>query len=368
VLEAEREEMSKIKKTVARWIKKISFLHLIDLKNRTVFLFSACLLLVIVGFVLVLVLFFGIANKILFLCLACLIVLSGIGGLVFYKTVYSPIIKIDQALHMIISAEPSFEISIDEKNELYPVVRSLNQLIIRLRGFVEREYNEKILRKQIEINALQSQINPHFLYNALDSIRGEALKQDASDIAHMTKALSNLFRYAISYDSNLVSFRDELENINNYMIVQQYRFNNRFSLKSNIEVNREFNLLDYKLPRMTLQPIVENAVFHGLETKVGNGIIWIHAYATEKRIIITIEDDGIGIAQDEMNRLNESFAQPVSFLKEDAEISHKSIALPNINSRIKMLFGDEYGLRIRSTALVGTSVEIVLPFNEKEPQ
>ena len=291
-----------------------------------------------------------------------LLILAAASGLLFYKTVYQPIFKIDEALHKIMDVDPNYEITVSRQSELYPVAKSLNQILLRLKGYMDREYSEKILRKQMEIKALQSQINPHFLYNSLDCIRGEALMQNAPNIAHMTKALSNLFRYSMSHDSSLVTLRAELEHVNNYMIVQQYRFNNKFTMHQQIERTAGFNLMDYKLPRMTLQPIVENAIIHGLETRLKPGNIWISAYATSQRVVITIEDDGIGLSQEKMNELNESFTRPVSqSIEQEEDYVPKSIALPNINERIKLTYGDEFGLQIAGTLQLGTNVEITLP-------
>lgn len=349
----------------------------LGLKHKTIFLFGLSLAANITAFVLILLFCIrrilwaqrnhtvpGFAHTYLLLILGTVLLtaIAAAVSLIFYKTVFQPIFQIDEALYKIMDAEPNYELDISRQSDLYPVAKSLNQLLLRLRGYMDREYSEKILRKQMEIKALQSQINPHFLYNSLDCIRGEALMQNAPNIAHMTKALSNLFRYSMSHDSSLVTFRAELEHVNNYMIVQQYRFNNKFTMHQQIEGTPDFNLLDYKLPRMTLQPIVENSIIHGLETRMKPGNIWINAYATAQRVVITIEDDGSGLSQEKMNELNESLSRPVSqSMDQEDEYVPKSIALPNINERIKLTYGEEFGLQISSTLQLGTSVELTLP-------
>ena len=127
-----------------------------------------------------------------------------------------------------------------------------------------REKASQIFDKQTELTALQSQINPHFLYNTLECIRGQALIDDNREIAKMTEALSAFFRYSISKKGNFVTLREELDNINNYMLIQQYRFNNRFTLE--IMIDEEDKVAyDYLVPKLIIQPVIENAIFHGLE-------------------------------------------------------------------------------------------------------
>ena len=133
----------------------------------------------------------------------------------------------------------------------------------RQKAEIEKDYESKVLSKQMQYQALQSQINPHFLYNTLDSIRGEALMAGNENIASMTERLSRFFRYCISNKGNIATIRDEINNILDYFYIQEYRFGDKFHLE--IEVDEE--CYSYKIPQMTLQPIVENAIFHGLERK-----------------------------------------------------------------------------------------------------
>ena len=222
---------------------------------------------------------------------------------------------------------------------------------------LEREYAADILNKQAELDALQSQINPHFLYNTLDSIRGQALSEGAEDIADMTEALSTFFRYSISNRNNIVTLEEELENVRNYFMIQQFRFNNRFRLQI-LPVPQEL-LNNCRLPKLTLQPILENTILHGMEEKLGPGTINIRVLPTDARTVITISDDGAGMSEETLLHLQEK-------LRGDAPVPLKrskgsGIALTNVNRRIKLLFGSDYGLRIMSTLGLGTDVEISLP-------
>jgi len=224
-------------------------------------------------------------------------------------------------------------------------------------NLLKNEHEAEILRKDTELSALISQINPHFLYNTLDSIRGYSLLHNIGEIADLTESLSILFRNVISNNSEYLSLEDELRNIDYYMSIQNFRFNNKFHLISRIE---DQDLLRCQIVNLTLQPIVENSISHGLEGKVGDCEIVISVIKTEKRIIITVSDNGVGIESERINVLNDAFTSPQE-QKLFSQDNHNSIALLNINQRIKLLFGEDYGLRILSTIGVGTDVEIVLP-------
>ena len=280
----------------------------------------------------------------------------------FLKTIYRPIKKVEEALEVVSEADNilNFELAIGKSSDLYEIVTYINKMIYKMKEFANREYTASLLIKQAELNALQTQINPHFLYNTLDSIRGLALIEGQENIAKMTKALSGLFRYSISKTEDLSTFREELKNVENYMIIQQLRFSNKFVCITDIELSEETEILDCALPKLTIQPIVENAVYHGLETKLGKGTIVISAYTTEKRLVISIEDDGIGMNQENVEAINQKLMAG-NIIYRDKDEKSTSIALVNVSDRIKLFFGDEYGLKVLSTPNIGTTVEIVLP-------
>jgi two-component system sensor histidine kinase YesM len=223
----------------------------------------------------------------------------------------------------------------------------------------EQDYAEQIVTKQAEIDALQSQINPHFLYNTLDSIRGKALSEGVPEIADMTAALSAFFRYSVSKKSNLVTLDDELRNIDHYFAIQRYRFDNRFTLNKVLEEGD--GLLECALPKLTIQPVVENAIYHGLEMRIGGGTITIRVTATERRLIIHVVDDGVGMDTATLDALNQRLDSGQSAESVQASPRSSGIALTNVNQRIKLLCGEQYGITVYSTLDLGTDVEIVLP-------
>ncbi len=221
-------------------------------------------------------------------------------------------------------------------------------------------------KKQAQYLALQNQINPHFLYNTLEGIRGETLNAGLENVAKMTEALATFFRYTISNVENLVALEDELTNVNNYYIIQRYRFGERLNLSVEYDTEDEVDIMSYKLPKLTLQPIVENAIYHGIERKIGNGKLRIKIETTATRLIITISDDGVGMTEERLSEINDKLNRTtLDYIKPDSE-AHSGIAAVNVNNRIKLLFGEEYGICMYSTLNVGTDVEITLPLIKKD--
>ena len=247
-------------------------------------------------------------------------------------------------------------------NELFQPVVYLTpetQLVLeRFRYMLSKQEIVSLSKKQAEYLALQNQINPHFLYNTLEAIRGDALDAGQEGIAKTAEALATYFRYTITEMSDLVTVEDELNKIDSYFTIQRYRFNDK--LKLNVLADEEI-VYRCKIPKLTLQPIVENSIFHGLESKSGDGLITIRLEATQSRILISIKDNGIGMPQEDVNRINEKLEKvKVSYIS-DEKHARGGIALRNVAQRIKLLFGEEYGLQLYSTLGVGTEVVINLP-------
>lgn len=222
----------------------------------------------------------------------------------------------------------------------------------------ERLYGEEITRlrqKQAEYLALQNQINPHFLYNALEAIRTDALLADCEDIAETTEALASFFRYTISNVQEYVTFSDELDNAENYFTIQRCRFGDKISMELELENEK---LLEARMPKLILQPLLENAVSHGLEGKLGPGTVRIAVESSDRTLFLRVRDDGIGIADERVKQLNEQFAE-----NSGAVIGQQKggIALRNVNSRIQLMFGENYGLRIFSAGGIGTECCATLP-------
>lgn len=276
--------------------------------------------------------------------------------LIAYFQLYRPLRKLERVLHGAVKGKTDFDIEqSDTLSPLAPAFFDLQLLLERLKTLVLRESTALLMKKQAELDALQSQINPHFLYNTLDTIRGQAEVHGLSDVGQMSLALSKLFRYSISNHNSSVFLRDELDNIENYLLIQHLRFGDKFE-----KINRiDEDALDYKVPKLLIQPIVENAVHHGLEPKLERGSLVIGAYITQNRLVINIQDNGVGIPLEKLVSINEMLASNASAIRNKE--NGVSIGMMNVNARIKLLFGKEYGITVFSTPGAGTNVQISLP-------
>lgn len=211
--------------------------------------------------------------------------------------------------------------------------------------------------KKSELFALQYQINPHFLYNTLDTVRGQALLDDELDIAQMVEKLSRFFRYAISNRETIVRVEEEIHHIEDYLFIQKKRFGDRFDMEIQVESPE---LYECYMLKLMLQPLVENAILHGLERLKNNGLVRISISATEKKLLVCVEDNGVGMSEEHLNQLN---SQMRSGEMGEAVGTKRGngIAAQNVNARIKMLFGEEYGMHYRSELNCGTRVTATMP-------
>lgn len=217
-------------------------------------------------------------------------------------------------------------------------------------------------KRQAQYLALQNQINPHFLYNTLESIRGEALIAGLDSVADMTEALAKFFRYTITKVENLVSVEEELDNCETYFGIQKYRFGDRLNLHIEYDEMEYENIMNCRIPKLTLQPILENSIIHGTELKLGAGNIYIHFECTQDRLIIRISDDGVGMDEETLEKLNRRLGRVHDSLGAGEE-EKGGIALANVNNRIHLIFGDEYGMHVYSVPGSGTDVEITIPLS-----
>lgn len=239
----------------------------------------------------------------------------------------------------------------------HPYSRYMGRTLDKIQQVFDSKELLQANKRQAQYLALQNQINPHFLYNTLEGIRSEALGAGLVSVAQMSETLAKFFRYTISNTQNLVTLEDELRNVENYFLIQQYRFGKRLHLTIELPEQDRDGVLRYHLPKITLQPIIENSIIHGLEEKIGDGTIRIKVETTQNRMLITISDDGVGMPADKLEELNRKLGERIL----SAESLVGGIALANVNNRLRLLFGEEYGLVFFSTPGLGTDVEITLP-------
>jgi len=280
---------------------------------------------------------------------------AGVLALVYSRYVISPYLRMERTIRSF-----NMGLTVDELFRMKTHFSAASQAMLdRFSHMLDRQASLATSKKQAEYLALQNQINPHFLYNTLEAIRGDALAGGLPGIAETTEALATYFRYTISKVEHLVSVGEELKNVGDYFLIQKYRYGDRIQLR--VELGDEGGEISKcRLPKLTLQPIVENAIIHGLEPKVGIGRVRISMERTQSRLIIRIADNGIGMGEEAVDALSRRLEQmDFDYIEDDPR--EGGIALVNVNNRIKLLFGEQYGLTIFSSPTIGTDVEITLP-------
>lgn len=237
-------------------------------------------------------------------------------------------------------------------------LQEVDRLLEEAQQGINNQYKIRMLKMQAEYTALQNQISPHFLYNTLEMIRSKALENGVQDIAEVTESVAMLFRFRINRPGELATFKEELANVEHYMIIQSFRFGDRYRFWAEYD---EEEIEECLMPVLTLQPLVENAAMHGLDTKEDGGNIRLTVVTTQNRIRITVSDDGVGMDQRELRELQDQICnsrESSGSLYRDLE---KDNSLVNLNQRIKYYFGENYGLSVTSTLGIGTAVEVLLP-------
>ncbi len=287
--------------------------------------------------------------------LAILAASSAIGLILFRflsRTVDAPVKQLQARIRRIEEGDFSRDPSTEWEHELGEIGKTINDLSENVLQLMQRQLEDERQKRDYEYRMLQSQINPHFLYNTLNSIKWMATTQNAPGIAQMTVSLFRLLKDISKGASSLVTIEHELSLINDYFTIQQYRYGGTISLDCQID---DDSLLTCRILKFTLQPLVENAIFHGIEPKGTTGKIRIHLYADpDGDIHIDVTDDGVGIRADLAAHLLDSEAPASSsFFKE--------IGLSNVHKRLQYEFGDRYGLTISSEEGRFTTVSILLP-------
>lgn len=269
------------------------------------------------------------------------------------RTINVPVKMLQIRMSRIADGDFSKDVSTEWDHELGDIGKNINELSENVLTLMNQRIDDERQKKDYEYKMLQSQINPHFLYNTLNSIKWMATAQNASGIAEMTTALSRLLKNISKGTATLIPLEQELSLIKDYFTIQQYRYGGIITL--NIELEDD-DLVRCQIIKFTLQPIVENAIFHGIEPKGSAGTISIHIYrAAGNNVRIDVTDDGVGIQPDVARELliNKSPAES-SFFKE--------IGISNVHKRMQYEFGEEYGLSIQSEPDKYTTISILLPF------
>lgn len=250
------------------------------------------------------------------------------------------------------------QIPVQSKDEIGIISSAFNEMCRKLNVYVSQVYTAEIQRKNAELNALQTQIDPHFLYNTLESIRTRALTEHAGDTAEMIVLLGELFRWNSRTKEKFITLERELEYIETYLRLEKYRYDDQLE----VEIKVDDSCLDDIVPKLILQPLIENIIKHAFVQRTEKGIIGITVKEKEGvKLEITVFDNGIGINEEKLQEMNERLS------RETGQDDFNSIGLQNVQARIKLLYGENYGLKINSIDGMGTAVKVTLPIlKEKE--
>ena len=230
--------------------------------------------------------------------------------------------------------------------EVRELSQSFGHMVLRIQQLMSTVRQEEINLRKTELKALQAQINPHFLYNTLDSIAWMCERGRNADAVNMVHALARLFRISISRGHELIPIAKEIEHAESYLQIQKYRYKNRFTYEFDVDPG----CLDYYCNKITLQPIIENSINHGLDLLVEEGRIQVEVLQDGEDILFRVRDNGVGMSQEQVDAI----------LEQDPE-DRTGIGIRNVNDRLRIYFGAPYGLRITSELDVGTCVEIRMP-------
>ena len=265
----------------------------------------------------------------------------------FSKLFSNPARELANAMQEFEKDTNNFEFkSIEGTTEITSLTESFEHMVVQIKELVEKVRQEEVTLRKTELKALQAQINPHFLYNTLDAIAWLCEEERHKDAVEMVNSLAKLFRISISRGHELITIEKEMQHAKSYLKIQNFRYKNQFTYS--FDVDEE--CLNYLCNKITLQPIIENAIYHGIDRMVDEGKINIGIHQKGDRIIFTVEDNGVGMTEEQCEEI----------LHKDAG-DRVGIGIKNVNDRIKIYFGEEYGLTIQSELDEGTRVTISMP-------
>lgn len=265
-----------------------------------------------------------------------------------------PVRKLQDIMKSVDSGDFHLVGNIKGTDEIRELAREYDIMVTRIRELMEQNIHEQEMKRKSDLKALQAQINPHFLYNTLDSIIWMGEMQQYHEVVQMTSALSKLFRISISKGHELIPITEEIAHVQSYLTIQEMRYKDKFRYM--IDVDPDIH--DFIILKITLQPLVENAIYHGIKEVDHQGFITITGRRVEEEILFEVTDNGKGMTKQELDKLVQSVTS------EDANSdmqSSQGMGVRNVHERLKIYFGREYGLSFASSPGKGTTVSVRLP-------
>lgn len=289
-------------------------------------------------------------TKNLILIASIMIIVSTILTIIVSRSLSRPLEKLIDTTERIKKGEIQLRATVDNTYEIGKLGHSFNEMLDQIEDLVSEKYKTELLLNRAEYKALQAQINPHFLYNTLDTMSSISEIQNCHEVSRICQSLSNIFRYSLDMKNPFSTVAKEIAHLKNYIYVMNER------MQDNIQYNFDIDesVLQDTLPRISIQPLVENALNHGLRNFKGIKMVTIQARPIDNQLEIIVEDNGVGMEAVVINKLLE---------ENNIELVEKgsSIGIKNINARMKILYGKEYGIHIKSEIGCGTAVTLRIP-------
>ena len=285
----------------------------------------------------------GLFRPVLITIVIILALISGVMGYILSKRVVKPIVALSDTMKTIRSGDVTLDLPTKREDEIDEIRYQFMNMMQRIQGYHLQDLEKQDLLRRTEIKSLQSQINPHFLYNTLDSIKWMAKLEKVDAIPEIVTKLGELLQRGMNVEETIVSVSEEVSIIKSYIFIQKIRYQDRFDYILDIEPS----ILDYQMPKFILQPLVENAIVHGIESSSAKGTIEIRGWSDEEKLYFTVRDTGKGFDFDvhqyiEQNKL-------------------ESIGLSNVNRRLELHYGDNFGLMFESARIQGALIFIWIP-------
>ncbi len=292
----------------------------------------------------------------IFISFICGMLISIVVLAVYSKVVNTPVKSLIRAMKQFEKDADNFRFSGGNESisEFRVLSSSFEHMSVKIKNLMEKVRREETELRKTELKALQAQINPHFLYNTLDSIQWMCERGATEEASKMVSALARLFRISISRGRELITIKDEINHVRNYLIIQSFRYRSQFTYSFEVDESLE----EYLCNKITLQPLVENAIYHGIDRLVDEGEIKItvkQAEDNENDILMTVADNGVGMSEEQCAKI---------LSKERSDSS--GIGVKNVNDRLKIYFGEGYGLTIKSELDAGTEITARIPKITKE--
>lgn len=264
--------------------------------------------------------------------------------------VTNPIRELEKSVKALEEGNLDADIYMGGSYEVQHLGKSVQDMKFRIKGLMQDIVNEHEEKRKSEFDSLQAQINPHFLYNTLDIIVWQIENEKQSEAVHTVTALARFFRLSLGKGKNIVTVRDEIDHVKNYLMIQHMRFKNKFDYEFDIAED----VLELPSLKLMLQPLVENAIYHGMEFMDGDGLIMVKAWREEDELYLSVADNGLGMTEDKVEMI-------LTGKSSSGNGRGSGIGVKNVNERIKLYFGEAYGLSIDSEPDEGTKVTIHLP-------